>query len=131
MFGIVDSVGQSWLTQLRTGLSPLKVHKFNHHFDDTNNPMCLANDGIEDNEHFLLHCRLFNSIRNDLFHNVSLLLQKNFSNIDNTEAVKILLYGNKYSNTSTNNKILTQTINFIRRSNHFSKTSASPFLSST
>jgi hypothetical protein len=42
---------------------------------------------------------------------------KNFPNIDNTEAVKILLYGNNSSNASTNNQILTQTINFLRLGN--------------
>ena len=36
------------LTQLRVGLSKLNFHKFRHNFRDTVNPLCPANDGVED-----------------------------------------------------------------------------------
>ncbi len=67
MFLVSDNIGQSWITQLRLGLSPLNLHKFNKEFQDTHDPMCFAGDGVEDTEHFLLLCRLHHTIRNDTF----------------------------------------------------------------
>ena len=121
MFGIDDSTGQSWITQLRMNLSPLKLHKFNYDFQDTHNPMCIASDGIEGTEHFLLHCKLYNTHRTDLLRNITLLLQKDITTIPDHEATKILLYGDTQANNDTNKKVLTQTISFIRSSNRFSK----------
>ena len=54
IFGIHDPIGLSHLTQLRVGLSKLNLHKFQHNFRDTLDPMCPSNEGIEDTEHFLL-----------------------------------------------------------------------------
>ena len=56
IFGIHDPIGLSCLTQLQTGVSKLTYNKFKHNFKGTINAMCLSNDGIEDAEHFLLHC---------------------------------------------------------------------------
>ena len=56
IFCIHDPIGLGYLFQLRVGLSKLSLHKFNHNFSDTVNPMCPTNDGIEDKEHFLLLC---------------------------------------------------------------------------
>ena len=38
--GIHDPIGLSHLTQLRVGLSKLNLHKFQHNFRDTLDPMC-------------------------------------------------------------------------------------------
>ena len=54
------------LTQLRVGLSKLNVHKFNHDFRDTIDPMCPTNDGIENTEPFLRLCPSFDVQRRDL-----------------------------------------------------------------
>ena len=119
MFGIVDRDGQKWLTQLRVRLSPLHAHKFHHNFADTVTPMCLIHDGIEDSEHFLLHCRIFASIRSDLLHNVSLLLNQNVNSLNDNALTNILIYGSTNLNKTTNKQILNHTISFIRRSNRF------------
>ena len=70
VFGIHDPTGLAALTQLRVGLSVLNFHKFRHNFSDTLNPMCPINDGIEDTEHFLLHCHSYNLQRNNLLNHV-------------------------------------------------------------
>lgn len=44
-------------THLRVGLSPLREHRFGRHFIDTNDPMCLANDGIDNVTHSMLICQ--------------------------------------------------------------------------
>ena len=54
VFGIHDPISLSHLTQFRVGLSKLNLHKFQHNFRDTVDPMCPSNDGNEDTEHFLL-----------------------------------------------------------------------------
>ena len=66
VFGIHDPIGLSYLTQLRVGLSKLNLHKFNHNFRDTTNPMCPYNDSIESTEHFLLLCPSFEVQRRNL-----------------------------------------------------------------
>ena len=120
MFGIDDRDGQKWLTQLRVRLSPLHSHKFHHNFADTITPMCLIHDGIEDTEHFLLHCRLFTTIRIDLLHNLSLLLNQNVNTLSNNVLTNILIYGSSDLSKDINKKILSNTILFIKRSNRFS-----------
>ena len=59
VYGIHNPKGIAYITQLRVGLSKLNFHKFRHNLKDTINPMCPINDGIEDTEHFLLHCNSF------------------------------------------------------------------------
>jgi hypothetical protein len=105
-FGIDDSDGQKWIIQLRVRLSPLKAHKFHHNFDDTLTPMCNSHDGIEDSEHFLLHCQQFNIIRNDLFQKLSQLLNRDVSTLANAILHNILIYGDKTYSNSINKNIL-------------------------
>ena len=66
VYGIHDPVGLSYLTQLRVGLSRLNFHKFRHNFGDTIDAMCPSNDGIENEEHFLLLCPSFDTQRRNL-----------------------------------------------------------------
>ena len=54
-------LSQSYLSQVRVGLSKLNFHKFKHNFRDAINPLCPTNDGIEDTEHFLLLCPAFDT----------------------------------------------------------------------
>jgi hypothetical protein len=121
MFLVSDNIGQSWITQLRLGLSPLNLHKFNKEFQDTHDPMCFAGDGVEDTEHFLLLCRLHHTIRNDLFANINLLLQKNVNSPPKEQILNLLLYGDCKIKPEINQKILTQTVLFIKSSNRFSQ----------
>ena len=54
-FSIHDIEGIRLLTRLRVQFSDLREHKFRHKFQ-CSSPMCLCQKGIENNEHFLLHC---------------------------------------------------------------------------
>jgi len=62
MYSIHNPEGLAILTQLRAGLSKLNFHKFRHNFKDAENPLCPAKDGIEDTDHFLLHCHSYDII---------------------------------------------------------------------
>ena len=72
VYGIHDPKGLAILTQLLVGLSKLNYHKYRHNFRDTFNPLCPANDGVEDTEHFLLLLLLLS--RSDLLSSVNAIL---------------------------------------------------------
>ena len=67
-----------------------------HNLRDTLNPMCLSNDGVEDTEHFLLHCHSYDACRTDLLDSVSSTLQPyDLPNLSNTLMLKLILYGDE------------------------------------
>ena len=69
-FNIYDIEGIKLLTRLRVEFSNLHNHRYRHNFHCLN-PTCLCQTGIEDNEHFLLHCPRFSSQQRVLFDLVS------------------------------------------------------------
>ena len=82
VFSVHDPKGLAMLTQLRVGLSALNLHKFRHDFKDAIHSMCLINNGIEDMEHVLLSCPLYDVQRHDLLGTVSaILLSEGLSNL--------------------------------------------------
>ncbi len=121
VFGIHDPKGLAALTQLRVGLSALNFHKFRHNFSDTLNPMCPINDGVEDTEHFLLHCHSHHLQRNNLLNRVqAILLSNGLSNLSNEELVSIILYGDIRLPFESNKTIIKATLEFIESSKRFS-----------
>ena len=109
------------LTQLRFGLSELNYHRFRHNFNTTINPLCPINDGVEDTEHFLLHCHSYQLQRNSLLSRVqSVLLSCDLSDLSNVELVSILLYGDERLNFESNKKIIKATLDFIESAKRFS-----------
>ena len=121
VFGIHDPKGLATLTQLRVGLSALNFHKFRHNFNDTLNPMCPINDGVEDTEHFLLHCHSYHLQRNSLLSHVqATLLSCGLSNLSNEDLVSIILYGDERLPLKSNKAIIKATLEFIESSKRFS-----------
>ena len=120
VYGIHDSKGLAILTQLRVGLSKLNFHKFKHNFRDTVNPLCPANDGVEDTEHFLLLCHSYNELRFDLLNSVNaILLPHGFSSLSNEVLLRFILYGDERLTIDTNKKLLEATLKFIHASERF------------
>ena len=120
IFGIHDPIGLSYLTQLRVGLSKLNFHKFKNNFEDTINPMCPTNDGIEDTEHFLLLCPSLAVPRRDLLAGVSALIRPyGHTDLQHSLIVQILLYGDKNFPDEVNKDILLLTLKFIHKSGRF------------
>ena len=95
-------------------------NKFDHNFEDTVDPMCWANDGVEDVTHFLLSCQLYIHLRIELLNSVSRLTGTNVTDLDNKTLVRLLLYGDerKYS-FEINKRIILSTITFVKNSNRF------------
>ena len=116
LYGLLDKEGIRRLTQLRVDLNPLKYYKFMHNFLDTNDPMCLLNDGIENCEHFLLDCGLHVLHRTVLLNNVSLVTGFDVNTFSRVRTVNILLFGDNIFSDDSNKSILQETIKFINAS---------------
>ena len=80
--------------------------------------MCLANDGIEDTEHFLLLFHSFDNNRRSILAGVKEIF-KAVGNIvgPNESLLQILLFGNL--SDDANKQILTLTIKYILESKRF------------
>ena len=117
MYGIHNPKRLATLTQLSVGLSELNYHKFRHYFNTTLNPLCPINDGIEDTEHFQLHCSSYYLQRNSLLSCVqAVLLSGGLASLSNRELVSILLYGEERLHFESNKKIIKATLDFIESS---------------
>ncbi len=119
MFSIHHPIGIKWIFQLRVGLSPLKSHKKRHNFQDTPDDKCVCTNA-ETTPHFLLECPMFTLYRNNLFETLNpILLPKNLHNLNNSEMVKLLLYGHEKLLFLENQIVLKATINFIEKISSF------------
>ena len=100
-------------------------HKFKHNFNDTLNPLCPINDGVEDTEHYFLLCHNYNVDRCDLLNSVNaILLPRGLINLSNEYLLKIILYGhepnqNQIEPLESKSKILAATLKYIQASKRF------------
>ena len=66
-FNIHNSIDLKYITRLRFGLSLLKEHRFNHHFENCLSPKCICSSENESTLHiFSLHCHYYIPIRKTL-----------------------------------------------------------------
>ena len=121
VFGIHDPIGLSYLSQTRVGLSKLNFHKFKHNFKDTINPMCPANDGIEETEHFLLLCPSFDNQQQHLLAGISVAVRPFFqlNILSKHDLMNLLLYGDEDLPSDVNKHIIEYTLNFIHETGRF------------
>ena len=105
-----------YLTMLRVGLSPLKKHKFDYNFSDTNDSLCGSCGAIEDTEHYLLHCPSMRLTRNTLEQELSTILDTNFSELPRRRRLALLLFGDKERTLIENKAILNLVGDFIIKS---------------
>ena len=120
VYSIHDPRGLAILTQLRVGLSMLNLHKFRHNSRDTLNPMCPSNDGVEDTEHFLLHCHSYDACRTDLLDSLSSTLQPyDLPNLSNALILKLIPYGDERLSVDSNSEILKATLRYTYATQRF------------
>ena len=77
--------------------------------------MCLCGNGVEDNEHFLLHCKRLSLHRTSYLYNVSHLINRSTIILSNSLLCNILLFGDNQSNDITNMLILEPTEDFCKK----------------
>ena len=117
-FGAHDIEGVRLLTRLRVQYSDFREHRFRHRFH-CSNPTCLCQTGIEDNEHFLLHCPRFTIYRKDLLDRVSNIVERDLDSLTSIDLCNLLLYGNSEFPLHMNHSIIESTIMFIKSTKHF------------
>ena len=120
MFDVHNPIGIKLLNRLRLTLGHLKEHKFCHNFRDTANPLCLCNTETETTSHYLLRCPLFTEQRTKLLESPSNLDDTLLNHCDD-DIVNTLLYGSSKYSFSTNNKILSLTVEFLESTKRFDK----------
>ena len=120
IFGIHDPNGLRLLSQLRVGLSYLREHRFRHNFQDTEDPMCLSNDGVEDTAHFMLLCHEYATHRSHLLDRVYIISVSygvDIYDISEDDLLFLLLYGNEDFSDLSNKQILVASIEYIKATN--------------
>ena len=104
---------------MRLGLSHLRYHKFRHNFQDCINPICVCGLEIETTTHFLLHCPLFQSVRQSLLNNIK-KIDENILNKHDELITKTLLDGDDKFDLSCNKSRISLTNEFIVSTERFS-----------
>ena len=112
-YNIHDIAGTRLLTKLRLNSSALNEHKFRHNFECLD-PICACGTSKEDNEHFLLHCPLFELQRTDLLGQLGDLPGIDIDSLDSKTICELLLFGSLNANVIVNRIILEATISFIK-----------------
>ena len=118
IYNIHDVIGVRYLTKLRLQFSALNEHKFRHNFDCLS-PFCICGTAKEDNEHFLLHCPLYDEMRCDLLDQISEIPGLDISQYNLKSFCTLLLYGSPLLNIIANRMILEATISFIKETKRF------------
>ena len=113
-YGVTDLKGIRNITKLRVKFSDLNAHKFRHNFECLR-PICNCNTANEDNEHYLLHCPHFDTLRGDLFGTVTEVLGIDIADLDSETLCNLLLYGSSNLNIIENRIIIEATIEFIEK----------------
>ena len=115
-YGVTDLKGIRNITKLRVKFSDLNAHKFRHNFECLR-PICNCGTANEDNEHYLLHCPHFDTLREDLFGTVAEVLGIDVADLDSETLCNLLLYGSSNLNIIENRIIIEATIEFIEKTN--------------
>ena len=113
IYNVHDIIGARYLTKLRLQFSALNEHKFRYNFDCLS-PVCICGTAREDNEHFLLHCPLYDIMRCDLLGQLSEIPGLDISQHDSKSLCTLLLYGSPSLNIIANRIIMEATISFIK-----------------
>ena len=89
--------------RLRLAISDLNYDLFRRHLLE--DPMCSCGYTAETSEHFLLHCPLYNSIRNKTINKLD----------ENKRNINTLLFGNDQLHLETNKNIFAIVHDFLRQ----------------
>ena len=122
-YNIRDKVGIQLLTNIRVTFSDLRDHRYNHNFN-CDSPKCSC--GIEDetSTHYFICCSRYSTLRTTYLSKISDITGSDVTILPYDHLVNILMYGSNVYNSVSNELILTETIQFIRRSGRFKKLEA-------
>ena len=81
--------------------------------------MCNCGAEKEDNEHYLLHCPIFDLTRADLFGQLSEIPALDIYGMNSKILCSLLLYGCSQLDNVTNRMILDSTVSYIKKTKRF------------
>ena len=82
--------------------------------------MCKDSLETETTLHFLMHCRLYSTIRTELLDDIYIYtVALSLTNYPDEKLLNILWYGSEYFSVKTNQSILKSTIKFLKSSKYF------------
>ena len=119
MYNISDKDGIKCLTTIRLKFSALNEHKFRHRFDCLS-PCCTCGEAVEDNEHFLLHCPRFETMRTDILGQLSDIPGIYITLMDSKSLCQLLLFGSTNLTVVENRIILEATMAYMKATKRFS-----------
>ena len=119
-FDVHNRIDIKLLNRLKFNFSHLNEHKFRHNFQETVNPFYRCDAKTETTGHYLLRCPLFSDQRTKLLESLSNLNDTLLNHCDDG-IVNILFYGSSKYSFSTNNKVLSVTIEFLGSTKLFDK----------
>ena len=82
-------------------------------------PSCSCQAGVEDNEHFLLHCPRFSTQRKTLLDLASNLVGIDIMRLSSKELCTLLLYGNNDFSYLVIRGVIEETIQYIKNTKRF------------
>ena len=118
IFNIYDPQGSKLLNRLRLGFSHLREHKFRHNLADTVNLLCSCALETESLYHFFLRCQNYASFHTALMNKLS-SISSGIISLRPSAIIEVILYGHTMLSDSSNQEILTATINYIKNTQRF------------
>ena len=122
-YSIRDNDGIRLLTKIRVTFSDLRDHRFNHNFNCTS-PVCLCGLDDETSVHFLLCCPRYGDLRNEYLGKICTIIGSDVTILPYDHLCDILMYGSNVYNDNVNEKIIKETIYYIKQSGRFKKLEA-------
>ena len=112
IFNVPNSLGLTYLTRLRVGLSHWHEHKFRHNFRDSLNPICNCSSAIESTKHYLLQRLNSKNEKQTLLQNVR-NVNLNLLSINKDVLTQLLLFGDNTLTDKRNTFLLNSVIEYI------------------
>ena len=116
-FGIRDRIDSKRLSQIRVGFSDVRDQRL-HHKSNCASPTCKCDIEDETPVHYSLCCTRYNAIRLTFLSRIS-DIGTDVHVLPNGHLFKILVYGSNSFNDVSNKLIITETIQYIRKSRRF------------
>ena len=119
-FNVPNTLGLTYLTRLRVGLSHLREHKFCHTIWDSLNLLCNCDNAIESIKHYLLLCPNFKNKRLYLLQNVEIVNPNLLSMNEVGPTYYTYYYGSNNLTDNTNTSLLNSVTEYITWTKRFS-----------
>ena len=103
---------------MRFGFSHLSNRKFRHNFADLLNPLCSCSLETESTLHFFLRSQNYATLHRALITDFK-KINDAITSLNESDLLRVILYGNKNFDNNMNISILAATIKFIKDSGRF------------